>query len=301
MKTKLFSFQGVIWGSLALAVAPLAPAAEIGTFTIDPAVSSVTLSGNIVGNNIAEQGQGSLRTILDGSIRAEVAPGTIKFVGGSQIDPRTNGVWEPLLGGADGAAPADFGGKATSFLASAKAALRNLLLDVTSGQIALVNQTQFNADGLVFGFIPEAQATLDYVVTGFLNARDSEPLAGLSTNKIATLGSLAQSGGFEVLTLPIDTSLGFQLLTENDSQITLRGTLVAKRPAATTPLTLSITVTNRQVILSWPSATGSGYSVHSSSDLKQWAPRTGNTTTQEDRVVWTSEQRGTTEFFQLAK
>src|SRR5262245_7951490 len=163
--------------SLASHAAPL-------VFTIDPAESQLTISGKVAGSDLKEQGAGSLTTKLGGTLQTDVTGSTIQFTGGSVIDPEVNGTWEPGIGGAAGSAPADFAGKAGSFI-TAKGAFRNLIIDVTSAALAIANGT-FDAAALTFGFPANSTATLDY---DLVLTHGSRTLSGLATNKVTEVGT----------------------------------------------------------------------------------------------------------------
>src|SRR5258708_3395472 len=87
-------------------------------------------------------------SIQQRKVNVELTASTIRFAGGSVLDAKTNGVWEPLPDGNPGKAPADFGAKATSLFFVAKAALRNILLDAKSGDLPVANGS-FDSGGLV--------------------------------------------------------------------------------------------------------------------------------------------------------
>ena len=122
----------VCWFILASLICSAAPIA----FTIDPARTAVTLSGNVTIPGIGSfafqsQATGSLSTTCTGTILADISPPYISFPGGSLITAVTNGVWQPAPGGASGSAPADFGGKITPPLTTGYFAARNIQLDLT--------------------------------------------------------------------------------------------------------------------------------------------------------------------------
>jgi hypothetical protein len=198
-------------------------AAEAAVLAIDSAKSSITLSGNILGTAIQEQGPGSLTTHFAGSIRFETTPASITFPGGSVVDAITNGVWAPNGGGGSGSAPADFAGEARSFLATVKGAFRNLVLDVTSGALPLANG-EFDASALVFAFPTTATASLDYDLGLF---KDALPLTGVATNKVTKAGSFKTENGRATLTIEVNTEYAFAALSAGEAFVRLSGQLVA--------------------------------------------------------------------------
>ena len=172
-------------------------------FNLDPARSSITLSGSVVGNAFKEQGPGSLITSFSGTIAANLTGSTIQFIGGSAIDALSSGNWQPTTNGAAGNAPADYGGTAGNFLATAFAAGRNILVDVFSGPLPMTSGS-FDSSRLAFSFPTNATSVLDYRVTGLLSASGSKPLVGLSTNRITTVATLTTTAAGETITLPVD-------------------------------------------------------------------------------------------------
>jgi hypothetical protein len=117
--------------SVAPVVEPLENRALLTTvnFTLDPARSSLTLSGTAGGATLVEQAADSLKAAYSGTIVADVLGTSIEFTGGSSITAQTSGDWIP------GGTPADYGaaGQGTA----ANLALRDLVLDVTSPALTL--------------------------------------------------------------------------------------------------------------------------------------------------------------------
>ena len=131
-------------------------------FTVDNTQSQITLSGKIAGSPLTAQGSGSLMTTYSGNINADVAGSTIQFTGSSDIIAKTNGVWQPAVGGATGSALADYGGKASlSFLGTGYGAARNIVLDLNSPLLTLTG-TNFDSTALVFSFGASSSSSFDY-------------------------------------------------------------------------------------------------------------------------------------------
>lgn len=202
------------------------------TFTVDSAQSSITLSGTALGFSFQEQGTGSLTAHYGGTILATVTGTNISFTGSSQILALTNGTWQPDANGASGSAPADYGGQASAFVSQAKAAVRDLQLDVTSGAIPVTNG-QFDSSSLVFQIPLNSSSALDYQVTGLAATQGRISLAGLATNAVATTATLVTSGTTQTLTIPIHAGYQFTMLTSNDLELLLSGQLVATRTVTT--------------------------------------------------------------------
>lgn len=216
----------VVLGSLPVA------RAELATFTVDPARSSVTLSGSASGAPLQPQGAGSLTAAYRGSIVLEMDATTVRFTGGSRFDPEELHSWEPGPAGVTGTAPASYGGKAQIgsgfFSVSAVAATRRLSFDLLSGTLAMTGGA-FNADGLLFQFVETNNPALDYRTSGLLSERGSQVLSGLATNKLAGVSTLVTEGNLQTLTIKVDAAYRFELLVPEDSVLQLNGQLVATR------------------------------------------------------------------------
>src|SRR4051794_21515077 len=123
--------------SLGLGTARVARA-DLRTYTIDPNLSSLTITGNLTDNFASEQTSGSTTTKFSGTIKANRTATTIQFPGGSVLDAALQSVnQQPRADATPGSAPADYGRTAPGpFSTTALEALRGLILDVeddTSG------------------------------------------------------------------------------------------------------------------------------------------------------------------------
>jgi hypothetical protein len=154
-------------------------------------------------------------------------------------------------------------------VASGKAAVRNVVLDMMSGVIT-VNAGSFPAQSLVIGFPTNANSLVDFTYGSFLGSGSgTQPLAGQSTNNV--LASLATVGAELVLTLPLNYTTYATGITANDIQLTFTGQFVAKAPAAT-PLQVShFQVTPGQLHFSIATVTGHSYTVLGSTNLINWS------------------------------
>lgn len=233
--------------------------AELATFTLDPARSSVTLSGSASGAALQAQGPGSLEAVYDGTVVLDVGPTEIRFVGGSRIAPREPNSWQPGPKGADGSAPASYGGKAqigSGFLSvSAVAATRRLLLDMLSPTPFALQSGSFSAEGLAFQFVETNNPVLDYKTSGLLSQRDGMALSGLATNRIAGASTLVTEGDVQTLTLKVSATYIFELLIPDDSSLSLSGQLVATRVVGAAPPSIVISPVApgaTSMTLSWP-------------------------------------------------
>lgn len=248
--------------------------AELLTFNLDPARSSVSLSGSVSGIALQEQAAGSLTTSYAGTIVAEVTPTQIEFVGGSRVAAREMNTWQPGINGVEGSAPASYGAKGHSggFLSvDALAASRRLLFDVTSGPLVLVDG-RFAGTSLVFRFVDTNNPVLDYRVVGVLNENGSKVLGGLANNTVIGATSLSTVDGVETLKISVAATFLFELLLPNDTQLILTGELVATRGSAPEPPEVFFTpppAGGTSMNLSW----SSGYKLQRATELSppNWA------------------------------
>jgi hypothetical protein len=243
--------------------------ADVKTFVIDTSQSSLTIaSGELVGVTVEEQAPGSLTATYSGSIEADVTEESVTFVGGSSLAANDSGDWEPLVGGATGRAPASYGAKGGNWLASGTAALRNVVFDLTSDAITMLNGT-FAADSLEFSFPDSATSTLDYnIISGILgDDAGSQTLAGRAKNDILTAASITVVGDDLVLTIPVDYTL--VLTGDVSAQFRVVGQIVGTA-ANTTPPTggiLKLVVTPGQLSFSILTTPGKTYTILGSTDL----------------------------------
>jgi hypothetical protein len=277
--------------------------AEIVTFVLDPARSSITVSGNTVGAPLENQGPGSRITSYTGTIKADVTGSTIQFLTGSSIDASTNGVWAPLANGANGTAPADYAAKAVTGLGTANAALRNIIIDASS-QVIPVTGGSFDSGTLIFEFPTNGTASLDYRVSGgIFPVSGSEKLESRATNNITAAATLMDQGGTQTLTLPVQTTFVFDLASSGDTMVTLTGSLVATR--STGPSVVfdagSLTVTGSTLDLQWQAPAGQNFRIEGSTNLVQWSTRATNITSTGTTYSWSGMATGPNEYFRLAQ
>ena len=232
--------------------------AEVLTFAVDPAQSSIALAGSASGADLQEQAPGSLTTSFDGVIVVDVGTTAVSFPGGSRLIPKELNSWQPGPAGVEGTALASYGAKASIgsgiFSVSAVAATRRLGFDVLSSPLALQGGS-FNADGLQFQFVETNNPTLDYRTAGLLNSHDGQALSGLATNKIAGLSTLVTAGAVQTLTLKVSATYRFTLLVPDDSELSLTGQIVATRTISDAPPTIIITPVTpgaTSMTISWP-------------------------------------------------
>ena len=83
-------------------------AAHADVFTINPALSSLTLSGSTNGSPFMQQGVGSLVTSYFGTIDASFNASSITF-NSALVTANNSGSWQPAAGGVAGSEPANYG------------------------------------------------------------------------------------------------------------------------------------------------------------------------------------------------
>lgn len=257
--------------ALGLLLRPTPARAELRQFTVDPTQSSLTISGTFSSFDITPQAPGSLTTSYTGIIEAEVTGANVLFWGGSVIAARTNGNWEPGPGGVAGTAPGDYGGQVVNFFVNGKAALRNVLFDVTSDLLP-VNAGGFDSLGLRFNFVPAFNSVIDfaYSLTFGNPGSGSQVLTGTSTNGASTNATLVLQGEDMVLVIPVDITGSVSVANPNDVQYRFRGQLVAKS-AATTPLQIhSFQITTGQLSFNISTVPGQAYTILGSTNLIDW-------------------------------
>jgi len=204
-------------------------------YTIDPAQSSITISGTVFSADlnqtrpIVEQGPGSLTTKYTGTLKSERATNSISFLAGSSIDANVNGNWQPKADATSGTEAADYGGRANFvviiFPTPVFFAGRNLIADVASAPTAVLANNQFDlaTTNLTFtsgGIAYRANADI----------ADSATIVG-SGNKLSgngTLGLMSEGGRvYETLTVPVNTSFAFGDASATIN-LTLAGQIYAK-------------------------------------------------------------------------
>lgn len=271
-------------------------------FTIDTNQSSLTVTGSVQGASFAQQGPGSLTTKYGGTIQAVQTANTIQFTGLSAITAHNSGSWQPLTNGVAGSAPANYGATASlaGGFATALAALRLMLLDVTSPPIS-VNSGQFDSRDLTFLFPTNATSTLDYKVSGLVNSAGSKPLTGNATNNVASLATLTTVGNQQTLTILVNAKFFFTLVSANDTIVDIAGQIVAHRAAVAPLLIQSITVRTQVVTLQWQSAPGQLYQVQSSTNLATWQTNAVNVTSATTAYSWRGTNTAPMGLFRLAQ
>jgi hypothetical protein len=174
---------------------------------------------------------------LAGTIRTSTNYKTmIDFLGGTHnIDGQVSGSFQPLVGGGDGSAPADFGGtiqwRAIDALPEDPwedvilAAIRDVLYDIDSGVVPVSGGT-FPATSLTVGAL---SASLDFRGVGFVGSMVTPGTAVIpasSAPNTAASASIAIVGSTATLTIPIDVPLAISA-SGVDLVAAITGTIVA--------------------------------------------------------------------------
>ena len=289
-------------GGLALGLA-LAPA-TVDVFTLDTNQSSLTISGTVQGANLAQQGAGSLTTHYGGAIQVTQTASFIQFPGQSSIAAMNTGNWQPLADGSAGLAPANYGATVNlaAGLVKVKAALRSLVLDVTSPALTLNSTGQFASTNLTFLIPTNANSALCYLVTGLMNSSGSTAVSGQSTNNVTALAALVTNGEAQTLIIPVNAQFMFSANSTNDTILNLAGQLVAFRTAAAVakaPVLQSLAVRSQVVTLQWEAPAGQQFQVQSSTDLMAWQTNAVNVTSGSSNYTWSGPVTGANGYFRL--
>jgi len=185
-----------IGGTLFLALIVSMSSARAFTFTINPALSNLTLSGSIAGTAFGQQGAGSLVTNYTGTIDSSFTGSTITF-NSAAASANISGVWQPLPGGTTGSAPADYGVTASPFGILVLGAIRNLEFSLSSAGPITLTGNSFDATQISFLIL---SGDLDYnssVGSGTFS------LIGSSGANAASAGSLSIVAGVATLSIPV--------------------------------------------------------------------------------------------------
>lgn len=296
------SKRGFRFSALTTALALLALSAQVSaaTFQVDPTRSSISISGTLGGFAIQAQEPGSLQTRYGGTVNATVQNGTITFTGGSLVDAQTNGFWQPKPDGTTGREWADYGAQVnTGIGGTARGALRNIIMDVTSAAIPITNGS-FDARGLVFSFPTNSTASLDFNA-GFFGS-GSEALGGSSTNRTATLGTITTNGTAQTLTVNVDATFVFTAISDNDSQVRFVGSVIATNlPAATAPSFFKTELIGNVLRLHAQVEPGQNVKLQSTANFNGWSDRVPETTVVDGNTrIFSVAATGSREFFRLA-
>jgi hypothetical protein len=194
---------------------------------IVPAASHLSASVSVVNNSFpfSEQAAGSLTTSYGGTILADLSSQTATFDSGSSASANVSGNWQP------GGVPADYGGQASVLGQTAFATINDLQFNITSAPLTLVTPSSFNPAGIHFAL---DNGVIDATLGGFGSLNES--IAGLTSDDGSSLSGSIQpaAGGGTTITIPVHLVYFFSVHANNDSTLTLDGTIVASTSGTVT-------------------------------------------------------------------
>jgi hypothetical protein len=222
-------------------IACLAHDAGATTFTINPTLSSINMSGTVATSPMVQQSAGSLTDAFAGTIDATWGGTTLTFNSANAdavLNPASPFQPPDGTGGSTGVED-NYGIRAILLVITANGAARDLRFSLSSGAIPLVGGT-FNATNVN---VTTTSGVMDYAAgalgDGFL------PLSGNTGANQAAAGLFAVGpGGLATLTIPISYSQPFDVLDQDsnpstfDSQLNLTGQLVATATIVPEPSSL---------------------------------------------------------------
>ncbi len=203
-------------------------------FTLTTATSTLTFGGTVGGAPIQAQGTGSLTTTYSGTGQVDVdfVGNTISaLAAGSFASANINGNWQPLVGGASGTAPADYGAKVTIpilppfVFVNALIAARNLASSLDSPAVPLTGAGATRTFPSTQNFVVLA-GDADYNA-GSLGTGTQSLVGSSATNQATTAGSFTDNGdGTYKLVTPIDVTIN-DTVSGQPAVYTIKGTLNA--------------------------------------------------------------------------
>jgi hypothetical protein len=226
MQRKLVGLAAVA----ALAIAGKA-SAEVVTYNIIPAQSTLTIGGLLTDNSAFQQTAGSLTATFSGTITADRQPSKIIFTGGSSMDAALQPVsQQPRADATNGSAPADYGRSAPGpFGSTSFEALRGVFLDVeddTGGFGIPISSNNFASNSLIL-VIDSGDSDVVFGNNGVETSLSGKAAANSNNNG---LSSVVVSGSTETLTLKFSTgSIAYSIFQSSDTSLAFTGTIVANR------------------------------------------------------------------------
>ncbi len=193
------------------------------SYTINPALSSLTVSGSFQGLPFSQQAAGSMIDQYSGTIVGDLTGSTLTFSAGSSITALENPA--PAFVPAGGGVVDNYGVLVT--LAGAQGAFRDIGMDlsgsVTAGSAPVTSTLTFTG------------GVLDYFAPPLNPQNGSVPLTGgVASNVAGGLVTITQAAGIETLTIPVNITYDIA----GGSSQTFQGTLVATRPVPEPSLSL---------------------------------------------------------------
>jgi hypothetical protein len=206
------------------------------TFSVDSANSSLTLSGDVNGSTLQQQGPGSLTTHYSGTVAAvwDRVAGTLNFLSaGTDAVAANSGNWQPLPGGNSGSAPANYGVQVPVGILTAHAAVRELHASLsTSPPLSLAGSGPYTFPSVQTLSLIHAFA--DYNIPLFGSGR--QDISNNSANNTAAAqGTLEDLGGGNYrMTMPIDVTIT-TTVNGQPAHLRIQGTIVANATSPVSP------------------------------------------------------------------
>lgn len=236
------ALKATIFAATTLSAASFAQA-ELVTYTIVPAQSSLTVTGSLTDNTASQQTPGSLTTSYSGTIIANRNPGLIEFPGGSLAAAANLATQqEPDDDALPGDDNANYGRTAPGpFGSTTLEAIRGLAFDIfddSSGLGIPIVANNFASTSLEFVLDGgESDASFG---TGFNPDID---LSGKNTGNGAAGGqsSVVLVGMIETLTLKFNTGpITYNVFQAGDSSLIFNGQIVATRTVIPEPAAIGV-------------------------------------------------------------
>jgi hypothetical protein len=197
-------------------------------FLVDPAASTLTLSGSVNGFPLQQQGNGSLTSSYSGSILADWDLDGLTLnldLPGTSLNAKITGTWQPNPDGTPGSAPADYGGQVTALFLTGEVALRNVVIAVsTADPLPLSGTGPYSFPSTESLMV--LQGTADYD-TPF--GSGSQPISSMVEQNAAPQASTFQSlgnGSYRV-TIPVNLTLQQVFNNTVSAVVHIQGQIVA--------------------------------------------------------------------------
>jgi len=222
----------------AVGIASAAASAAPVSYTLVPELSSITITGTVLGSPLLPQNGASTTTTYSGSIQADRTGSQLTLTGGSTIDAALQPLpQQPSENGTAGSAPADYGFTVSlGFLGTVLAAARDVALDATTaGPLTVGAGGALSGSAIDFSFVG---GEVDFNGAGTVGERSLVGETG--PNDAAAPATLTSAGLVETLTIPVSATFTTSFVSSDDTTLSVTGTLVATRTVVPEPATLSV-------------------------------------------------------------
>jgi hypothetical protein len=207
------------------------------SYTVDPAQSSLAMTGSWNGLALWERPVDSLTTSYQGQIQAELANDSIELISAT-LDAQSGGTFRPRSGGRGGRQQADYAGFHRAGLfglrGNVNVAFRDVALDLAGAPLGLTGG-QFDASQLT---VTAASGNMDYAGAGLMRplvGHGRAPMQGGDVaNAVSTAGTVVLNGSVETITIPVNSTFRVKIDSWLPSRyewfdVTLAGSIVATR------------------------------------------------------------------------